>query len=273
VADLPTLWLPGALAWTVVLGWMPLVVAVARPPTQAELTFLGAGIVTSGAWPANALLAGGVALGVVLLAFGLVAAANATLTAILVGRSPTFRDTGRLLRIGIVASLPLAVAAGAFVVAAALIAPREFNDPQPASGGPVVGTALRVAPIIGLVIAAAVAGSVTAAVAGWHAMRRDLSAFGSLRAVPRSLVGLGLAAAAHVVATVAAHAAYLLLAGLLLSVLWAPIGAGLESGAAIGFTAGVLLVGFVAIWLCLVLAGGALHAWSAMTWSRLLEGD
>jgi hypothetical protein len=26
----------------------------------------------------------------------------------------------------------------------------------------------------------------------------------------------------------------------------------------------------VAIWLCLVLAGGALHAWSATTWSRLL---
>ena len=34
----------------------------------------------------------------------------------------------------------------------------------------------------------------------------------------------------------------------------------------------LLLVGFVAIWLCLVLAGGALHAWSAATWSRLLAG-
>jgi hypothetical protein len=27
----------------------------------------------------------------------------------------------------------------------------------------------------------------------------------------------------------------------------------------------------VAIWLCLVLAGGALHAWGSLSWTRLLD--
>jgi len=33
----------------------------------------------------------------------------------------------------------------------------------------------------------------------------------------------------------------------------------------------LLLVGFVAIWLCLVAAGGALHGWAATWWSLELE--
>jgi hypothetical protein len=66
--------------------------------------------------------------------------------------------------------------------------------------------------------------------------------------------------------------AFLAFAGLLLSVLWAPIGTALVGGR-IDFATGLLLVGFVAIWLCLVAAGGALQAWSAETWSRLLATD
>ena len=53
-------------------------------------------------------------------------------------------------------------------------------------------------------------------------------------------------------------------------VLWAPIESRLsEEG--FGVAVVLLLVGFVAIWLCLVLAGGALHAWGSVSWTRLLE--
>jgi hypothetical protein len=34
--------------------------------------------------------------------------------------------------------------------------------------------------------------------------------------------------------------------------------------------AALLLVGFVAIWLCLILGGGALHAWGSVSWTRIL---
>jgi hypothetical protein len=57
---------------------------------------------------------------------------------------------------------------------------------------------------------------------------------------------------------------------ILLRVLWAPIDARLADDG-FGFAAVLLLVGFVAIWLCLVLAGGALHAWGSVSWTRLLD--
>jgi hypothetical protein len=76
----------------------------------------------------------------------------------------------------------------------------------------------------------------------------------------------------HLAAAALVSIGYLVLSGLLLTVLWEPIGVGLASGAGIGLPAALLLVGFVAIWLCLVLAGGVVHAWASMTASALL-GD
>ena len=67
-----------------------------------------------------------------------------------------------------------------------------------------------------------------------------------------------------------ARIGYLVVARVLLRVLWAPIEARL-SGEGFGIAVVLLLVGFVAIWLCLVLAGGALHAWGSVSWTRLLE--
>jgi hypothetical protein len=71
-------------------------------------------------------------------------------------------------------------------------------------------------------------------------------------------------------AVIGMRIAYVLLAAVLLRVLWAPIGERL-SGAGIDAAVGLLLVGFVAIWLCLVLGGGALHAWGSASWSRVLD--
>jgi hypothetical protein len=59
------------------------------------------------------------------------------------------------------------------------------------------------------------------------------------------------------------------LAALLLRVLWAPIEERLALNG-IDPAAMLLLVGFVAIWLCLVLAGGALHAWGSVSWTGVL---
>jgi hypothetical protein len=73
------------------------------------------------------------------------------------------------------------------------------------------------------------------------------------------------------VAVVAAvRVGYLVLAAILLRVLWAPIEQRLALDG-IDAAAALLLVGFVAIWICLVLGGGALHAWGSVTWTRILE--
>jgi uncharacterized membrane protein len=57
------------------------------------------------------------------------------------------------------------------------------------------------------------------------------------------------------------------LATALLGVLWAPIAAALRGGQLVSPSALLLLVGFVAIWLTIVLAFGALHVWVSLWWS------
>jgi hypothetical protein len=260
VSEWPALWLPGALAWVVTVGWIPFLVAVARPPSVPELTFLGARIVTSGAWPWNAILIASVASGTVLAAFVVVASANAVLIGMVERRPASVAGARRLLAASLLAAAPAAVVLLALLIAAAAIAPAAFNAPEEGAG-PVVRIVIRLAPLIGGLAIAVVVGAAFAAVA---------ARTGGVRAGARRLVRLDGAGWTQVLLAAALHAAFLGLVALLLSVLWAPIGAQLGVVGGIDLATGLLLVGFVAIWLCLVLAGGALHAWSATTWSRLL---
>jgi len=261
VSEWPALWLPGALAWVVSIGWIPLLVAVARPPSQAELTFLGARIVTSGAWPWNAVVIVALVATVVLAAFTVVASANAVLIGLVEERTASTADALRLLRIALAAAVPGAVVLVLLLVIAASVAPGAFNAPEAEGGGPVLSMVVSLAPIVIGLASVILLGAAFAAVAS----RTD-----GLRTAWRGLVRLGAAGWAQALCGTGVHAVFLLLAGLLLVVLWAPIGAQLAVGGDLDLATGLLLVGFVAIWLCLVLLGGALHAWSAATWSRLL---
>jgi hypothetical protein len=261
VSEWPALWLPGALAWVASVGWIPLLVAVARPPSQAELTFLGARIVTSGAWPWNAVVIVALVATVVLAAFTVVASANAVLIGLVEERTASTTDALRLLRIALAAAVPGVVVLVVLLVVAAAVAPGVFNAPEAEGGGPVLSMVVSLAPIVIGLAAVILLGAALAAVAS----RTD-----GLRTAWRGLVRLGAAGWAQALCGTVVHAAFLLLAGLLLGVLWAPIGAQLAVGGDFDLATGLLLVGFVAIWLCLVLLGGALHAWSAATWSRLL---
>jgi hypothetical protein len=269
VSERPELWLPGALAWVASVGWIPFVIAVVRPPTVAELTFLGARIVTSGAWPWNGVLIAVGAGAVVLLAFVLVAAANTVLIGLVDGRPPTLHDVGRTLAVSLVAAVPAVLAAMVVLLAVAAVAPGEFNAPEPA-GGPILRTAARVAPYLALLLLTSVAGGALGAIAGRISVRRRAGALRSLQS--SATLAVTAPPAIHAVVGVLAQLIFLGFAAVLLGVLWAPIGLQLGVGE-IEIATGLLLVGFVAIWLCLVLAGGALHAWSAATWSRLLATD
>jgi len=264
VADRPALWLPGALAWTVSVGWIALLVGVARPPSEGDLTLVGARIFTSGAWPWNALLIAVGALAVVLAAFALAAAGEAVL---LRGRLASPGDVARIWVLGVACAAPAAAGIVLFALGIFVVAPAEFNAPDEETGA-VGRTALRLAPILaGIVVAAAAGGALHAASSRRVVAGRRLD--DALRRGVRTVARAGGAALAQTVGMLVAKVAYLGVATVLLRVLWAPIGERLALGGIDPATA-LLLVGFVAIWLCLVLAGGALHAWSSVSWTRVL---
>ena len=263
VSARPELWLPGGLAWVVTVGWIPFVVAVASPPSVTELTFLGAGFVVSGAWPWNAMLMAVTAMALVLVAFVLAAVANAYLIRQLSRPDAPGSSARGLLAVNAVVALPLAVAALAVLLALAGVAPREFNAPD-ATGGPILRTIARLAPYLVLFCMTAAVGATLASVAA----RLRGGTMDRLRATPAVAARTG--PAVHAIVAFLGQVAFLVLVAMLLRILWAPIGAQLVIGGEIDLASGLLLVGFVAIWLCIVLAGGALHAWSAATWSRLI---
>lgn len=271
VSDRPTLWVPGALAWVASVGWIPFLIAVVRAPTQSELTYFGAGMQTSGLWPLNLVLIAAGAVAVVTLAVGLVAVGNAALDALLRDRRFAAADAGRRFVTSLIGVLPVALVVFVLLVATIAVAPAEFNRPQ-ADPGPVLRTIGRLLPL--LVLGAIVVMS-TAALSGLagRAASEAGSIAGGVAALPSMLRRPGTAGAVHIAVTAVLGAAFLVLAGVLVQVLWAPIGAGLIAGGAIDATGALLLVGFVAIWLCLVLAGGALHAWGSATWSALLHPE
>ena len=259
VGGRPELWLPGALAWLLTVGWIPFLLAVARPPSVGELTHLGARIVTSGAWPLNAIVFGVLAALVVFVAFALTAVANDVLLGQIEGRRASPRSTGRLLGTALLAAAPGVVVVGLLLLVASAVVPQQVNSPDDGQGV-LLRSVLRLLPLLVLLAVAVLVGAAVASVAGRAASARDGS-FG-LREV-------GAAGLAQALTGAAVEVGFVVFCALLLGVLWPPIGVELAGGR-IGLAGGVLLVGFVAIWLCLVLAGGAIRAWSAMTWSALL---
>jgi hypothetical protein len=269
VADRPTLWVPGALAWVASVGWMPFVAAVARVPTQSELTYFGAGMQTSGLWPLNLVLIAAGAVAVATLGVGLVAVGNAALDALLGDRPFAPADAGRRFVTSFIGALPVALVVFVLLIATIAVAPAEFNRPQ-GDPGPVLRTLGRLMPLLVLGAVVVVSSAALAGLAGRAAIEAG-SVAGGLACLPSMIRRAGSPGAVHTAVTAVVGIVFLVLSGILVHVLWAPIGAGLVAGGEIDATGGLLLVGFVAIWLCLVLAGGALHAWGSATWSALLH--
>ena len=187
------------------------------------------------------------------------------------GRSLS-RDTEVAFSVLLAASLPAVAALAALATASAVVAPAEFGAPD--LGGPLI---LRIAshlvPLLVLLGALILVGQATGAAALRRAVGPGALPIGAaLRAGLRDLLShpfrrIGLALGATLADLLA-----LALAWALLRVLWAPISVELAAGQLVSAQALLLLVGFVAIWLALVLAFGALHAWVSTLWSLELAG-
>ena len=270
VADRGDLWLPGALGALPYLGWLPLVVTVGAFPRTSDLAFMGAGLISSSLFPLNVILISIVAALAVLVACLIASLAEASLLRAQGLGTPNrslAREVEVTFSVMLLAVLPAVAVGAALVSGVAAVAPAEFGAPD--LGIPLaVRIALRLAPLLAAFILLTLLGQAFAAAALRRAIGTDArpvgeaakAALGDLLHNPLSRFGL--AVAAFVADLVA-----LALAVALLRVLWAPIGADLGSGDLVSPTALLLLVGFVAIWLAVILASGALHVMFSTWWS------
>lgn len=275
-ADRGDLWLPGALGSIAYLAWLPLMLTVAVPPRTSDLAFLGASLFSSELFPLNVLLiATLVALGVVVACLLAALAEAALLRAAGLGtpdRSMT-RELEVTFSVMLVAVLPAVAVAAALISGVAAVAPAEF-------GAPDLGTPLllriagRVAPLLVAFVILAWLGQAVGAVAIRRAVGPAALPVGAaLRAAARDLIGHPLRRLGLALVSFAADLLAVVLAAALLRVIWAPIASELGAGRLISPSALLLLVGFVAIWLAIILAFGALHAWVSTWWSLELGGE
>lgn len=278
-SDRPDLWLPGALVSLLFLGWLPFVLVVVRLPGPGDLPFLAAGLTGSPLYPWNLVGLLGLASIAVLLGFVLAAVGEAALLARTVGRAlasrPPVAVVARMAAVLLLAALPAVAAAALLAVQIAIVAPEEFQSPD-VGGGPILRTLQAVAPFVALIGVAAYVGQLI----GGPALRRVAGAPGAKdgpepigRAVAGALGDLARGAprlAATAAVTLLVHLVWTVAVYGLLTVLWRPIAAGLLAGLSFDLVVPALLLGFVAIWICLLVGAGALHAWASVWWSSEL---
>lgn len=273
-ADRPELWIPGALATMAFLGWLPFMLAVAVLPSPGDLAFWGADLATAESFPLNVVLLVVSALLVMIAASILVASGEVALQRA-IGRILRLRPADRSLDdaaarlwvVEVVTAVPALAALAATALGVVAVAPGEYQSPD--IGGPLpVRIAEHIWPFVAVALVALVVGVAWGAAAQRAAVGAERRSLASalaegLAAVLRHPVRrLGLA-----LATLAVLAAWLAATWALLHLLWSPIGRDLGSGALLDGGTPLLLIGFVAIWLCLVAAGGALHGWASAWWT------
>lgn len=261
------LWVPGALGFLVYLGWLPLLVAVSPSPRAGDLAFLGVQLIAASAFPWNvvALVSALVVLALVLVA--LAATAEAVLVSGLEKPPERANAASALTVFGVMLVLGLPVAAGLLTLALgiATVAPGLFLETPSlvVIVGRMVAMLWPFLALLGalLVLAQALgAGAIRSAVRG-AGLAASLSTAGGdlLRNPVRRVATAALGLLGDGVAVVISTA--------LLRVLWAPIGADLAAGSFLTPATLALLLGFVVIWLALVLTTGALRTWLSAWWT------
>jgi hypothetical protein len=264
------LWPAGALGALTYLAWVPLVITVGTVPRTSDLAFLGAGLLSSGLFPLNVFLIATIAALGVLVACLIAALAEASLLRATglgtPGRSMT-RELEVTFSVMLVAALPAVAAGAALISGVAAVGPGEFGAPD--LGVPLaLRIAIRLAPLLAAFALLAWLGQAFGAVALRRAVGPTALPVGeAVKAALRDLIHQPLRWLGLALTSFLADLLAVALAVALLHALWEPIGAELAGGHLVSPAALLLLVGFVATWLVVILAFGALHVWFSSWWS------
>jgi hypothetical protein len=259
-SDRADLWLPGSLPPFAAAGWIVLLLTVAPLPDAAAAAGFGLQILASPWWPWNAVvllvaIASGLATLLLVVAFGEVA----LLLGLSDGEAEPPPSVPRAMRALALAALPVLAAAAAFAWLAAPAVIDAVSLPDPSIALPVRILSVTWPLLVGLGAVILVAQAFGAA--GLRRGRRGLRAIGRLatRLLPQAAVTMGV----FVIGQLAT--------ALVLALLWRPLDtrlavSGLDQPATIA-----LLVGFVWIWLVLVILAGVVQAWTSAWWNAAMD--
>lgn len=261
-ADRADLWIPGAMVSFAAVGWLVLLSVVAAPPDEGDALYLGVRLATSPLWPWNVValvVAVTAAVGTLLagVAFGEVALLMGTTDPREGAYVPTVPQAMSVLGValavvGSVAALLLWLAAPLFEAA--------YVQPDPVT--PYLVRVLEGAwpALVVLFVAVVIVQAFGAAVLrrpGWEGIR--FAWRHGTRLVPQAAVTTGAFLGAQ-----AGTAA-------VLTALWVPLAGRLAAGHLSELSTVILLLGFVWIWLVLVILAGVVQAWISAWWTSELE--
>jgi hypothetical protein len=273
------LWPAAALAAVSAIGWLPFVLAIGSLPSDSDLAFFASSAVLSPSFPLNVVLpvAAGISL---LLSASVLKATGDTIMQRGIGRLTGLpapersldEEAARRWVVQLVAALPVLLMGLVLLVVVAGVAPGEYQSPDLGQGPFLVRLVRDVWPLLALEAIAVVIGQAfaTGAVRAGLDRQRD----GVARAVAAGVRGLLQHPVRRLGITIVVDlvsGGWLLVTWALLRVLWAPIGRQAGNGALLEPGSLALLVGFVAIWLCLVAGGGVIRAWATTWWTLELD--
>lgn len=268
------LWPPATLASLVYLGW-PLLLVVLAPPNGNDLEYFGVSLVTSGTYPANVIaLCVAAVSGFVLLLLA-AAAAEIALVGMLTRRTVESASRTALSGVAILllATVPVMVALIALVLDIVAVAPGVYISPDIQT--PIL---LRLAEAVLPYLVGVAVAILIGQVLGGMALRLAISNGGrdAGPAIRKSLRRLGRRPWGPFGVALVGWLKDLLLAGgsyLLLRAVWAPVSDRLTAGPLARPETLLLLVGFVGIWLVLLVVSGALHAFVSAWWFMELSPE
>lgn len=260
-ADRADLWFPGALVSFAFAGWAVFLAVVISPPDEGDVLYLGIRLASSAWWPWNALalaaaVGAGAGLLLLVISYGEVA--------LLKGLTDPPRADAQTRVPRALGVLGLAAAPIVALIAALLwlVAPTfvdAFGQADPST--PYLLRVLRRAWPLLVVLAA---GVVLVQAWGALALRMPLitalrtARLGMRRVVPQAAITSG--------AYVGMQAATFIA----LSTLWHPLADRLAQGRLTEPPTAVLLLGFVWMWLVLVIVAGVLQTWITAWWNKTL---
>jgi hypothetical protein len=270
-SDHGELWLPGALATMCSIGWLPFVLAVVPAPSDGDLAFLASSVVLSPSFPLNLVLPA-IALVATVIAATLLSATGEAVLLRSMGRLQGFDSPGpiddlalRVWLIRAVASVPPLVAAVLLLALIAAVGPGEYQSPDLGRGPLLVRIAADVWPLLVLELVAIIGGLALAMGALRASIRERATLRGAMAAAAHDLLRHPLRRMSQAIVVEAGLATWLVATWALLRLLWVPISRHAQDGTLLG-PISLLLIGFVAIWLCLVAGAGVLRVWSSAWW-------